>query len=99
MNELGRNILNKLGEILSYSKSNEKKLMTLNSQHQELYNMIKGLHNMNIKSQIPFLSPRQLTCLYERGWTVDELSSLSGYSVEDIEKKIKIQLYRREIQK
>lgn len=98
MNELGRNILAKLDEILSYSKNNEKKLMQLDAQHREMYNMIKGFMKMGITTQVPNMTPKQLTIMHDRGSSLEELSYISGYSINDIETKIKIYKYKSSIQ-
>lgn len=85
---VGKVMLDKLNEILGYSKNNERKLIVLNNQNRELYQMLQGMYKMNIKSQIPYMTPKQLVSLMHRGWTVEELSALSGYSVEEVKKKI-----------
>ena len=85
---VGQAIMNKLSEILSYSQNNEKKLIVLNKQNHDLAQMIQGMYKMNIKSQIPYMTPKQLVSLMHRGWTVEELSALSGYSIEEVKKKI-----------
>jgi len=85
---VGQAMMNKLNEILGYSKNNERKLIVLNNQNRELYQMLQGMYKMNIKSQIPYMTPKQLVSLMHRGWTVEELSALSGYSIEEVKKKI-----------
>lgn len=85
---VGKVMLDKLNEILGYSKNNERKLIVLNNQNRELYQMLQGMYKMNIKSQIPYMTPKQLVSLMHRGWTVEELSALSGYSIEEVKKKI-----------
>lgn len=54
--------------------------------------ILRGLKNFNklgVKSQIPFITPRQLYAMYTRGWSLDEMSAISGYTAEDIDKKLK----------
>lgn len=85
---VGQAIMNKLSEILSYSQNNEKKLIVLNKQNHDLAQMIQGMYRMNIKSQIPYMTPKQLVSLMHRGWSIEELSALSGYSIEEVKKKI-----------
>ena len=85
---VGKVMLDKLNEILGYSKNNERKLIVLNNQNRELYQMLQGMYKMNIKSQVPYMTPKQLVSLMHRGWTVEELSALSGYAIEDVKKKI-----------
>ena len=50
--------------------------------------MLRGFYKFNLRSQIPYMTPKQLVSLRNRGWSVEELSALSGYSVEDVNKKI-----------
>lgn len=85
---VGKVMLDKLNEILGYSKNNERKLIVLNNQNRELYQMLQGMYKMNIKSQIPYMTPKQLVSLMHRGWSIEELSALSGYSIEEVKKKI-----------
>ena len=80
---------NKIEEILSYSKNNERKLITLHNENMQMLQMIQAFLNSGLKCQIPGLTAKQLFYMYSRGYTVQELSGISGYSIEDIEKKIK----------
>ena len=59
---------------------------------QDTEAILRGLKNFNklgVKSQIPFITPRQLYAMYTRGWSLDEMSAISGYTAEDIDKKLK----------
>lgn len=59
---------------------------------QDTENILRSLNNFNklgVKSQIPFITPRQLYAMYTRGWSLDEMSAISGYTAEDIDKKLK----------
>ena len=85
---VGQAMMNKLSEILGYEQNNEKKLIILNKQNQELAQMIQGMYQMNIRSQIPYMTPKQLVSLLHKGWTVEEMSAISGYSKDEVIKKI-----------
>lgn len=87
--DLMKNILNKITEVLSYSKNNEKKLIQLHNENRQMLNVLQGFLSMNIKSQIPYMTPRQLASLYSRGWSIEEIVNVSGYTYEDVTKKIR----------
>lgn len=87
--DLMKAIKNKVEEILSYSKNNERKLITLHNENMQMLNMMKAFLNSGLKCQIPGLNAKQLFYMYSRGYTIQELSGISGYSIEDVEKKIK----------
>ena len=87
--DLMKAIKNKVEEILSYSKNNEKKLITLHNENMQMLQMIQSFLNSGLRCQIPGLTAKQLFYMYNRGYSIEELSGISGYSIEDIEKKIK----------
>lgn len=81
-------IVKKLDEVITIGKNNETKLVTLHKEHEELYKMLSDFIKLGIKSQVPYMTPKQLVSMYNRGVTLNELSAISGYSIEDIQKKI-----------
>lgn len=85
---IGQEFLDRLDKILDMCLTSNKKLDSLYHQHLELYDMLKGFYKFNLRSQIPYMTPKQLVSLKNRGWTVEELSYISGYSLEDVNKKI-----------
>ena len=56
---------------------------------EEILRSIKGFNKTGLKSQIPYLTPKTCYTLYKRGWTIQEIMDVSGYSKEDTVKKIK----------
>lgn len=85
---VGQAIMNKIGEILGYCVSIDKKVNTLHNENMGLYKAIQGFSNMQIRSQIPYMTPKQLVSLKHKGWTMEEMSYISGYTIEDVQKKI-----------
>lgn len=54
-----------------------------------LNNFIKSKNNNNIAVRpIRFLTPRQLYFMTKDGYTIDEISLISGFEYDDITKKI-----------
>ena len=83
---------NKIEEILSYSKNNERKLITLHNENMQMLNMMQAFLNSGLKCQIPGLTAKQLFYMYSRGYTVQELSGISGYTTDEVLSKIKTYL-------
>ena len=81
-------IIKKLDKVITIGKSNENKLKTLHKENKELYRMLSDFMKLGIKSQVPYMTPKQLTIMYNRGVTLNELSAISGYNKKDIKKKI-----------
>lgn len=83
-----KNIMKQLAEIRGYCVKLDNNVKALHNDHLALYNKISMFNDMHIKSQVPYMTPKQLVALSSRGWSIEELSTLSGYSVEDVNKKI-----------
>ena len=90
--ELMKATKNKIEEILSYSKNNERKLITLHNENMQMLNMMQAFLNSGLKCQIPGLTAKQLFYMYNRGYTVDELSGISGYTTDEVLSKLKTYL-------
>ena len=84
----GQALMNKVTEVLGYSVNADKKLNQLHAENVELKRMIQGMNRMGIKSTIPYMTPKQLVSLAQRGWSINEISDISGYEVEQVITKI-----------
>jgi hypothetical protein len=84
----GKALMNKVSEILGYSVSADKKLNQLHQENAEIYKMISDFYKIGIRTQVPYMTPKQLVSMHSRGCSIEELSALSGYSIEEVEKKI-----------
>ena len=63
--------------------------VSIKQDTQEILNRLSGFNKTGLKSQIPYLTPKTCYTLYKRGWTIQEIMDVSGYSKEDTVKKIK----------
>lgn len=84
--EKDRKILN---EILSTVKSIFSRQAYIKADTENILRALNNFNKLGVKSQIPFITPRQLYAMYTRGWSLDEMSAISGYTTEDIDKKLK----------
>lgn len=87
--ELMKAIKNKVEEIISYSKNNERKLITLHNENMQMLQMLQAFLNSGLRCQIPGITAKQLFYMYNRGYTIEELSGISGYTIEEIKQKLK----------
>lgn len=84
----GQALMNKVTEILGYSVNADKKLNQLHSENVDLLKRIQGMYKFNIASTIPYLTGRQMSAMQDRGWTMEEIVNISGYSLEEVSVKI-----------
>ena len=76
-------------EILNVVKSIFSRQDYIKRDTEAILRSLKNFNKLGVKSQIPFITPRQLYAMYTRGWSLDEMSAISGYTAEDIDKKLK----------
>lgn len=78
-----------LNSILNVVKNIFSRQAYIKRDTENILMCLKQFNRLGVKSQIPFITPRQLYAMYTRGWSLDEMSAISGYSIEDIDKKLK----------
>lgn len=76
-------------EILNVVKSIFQRQAYIKADTENILRALNNFNKLGVKSQIPFITPRQLYAMYTRGWSLDEMSAISGYTAEDIDKKLK----------
>lgn len=76
-------------EILNIVKSIFSRQNYIKADTENILRALNNFNKLGVKSQIPFITPRQLYAMYTRGWSLDEMSAISGYTTEDIDKKLK----------
>lgn len=78
-----------LNKIINALKQMFNRQSAIKSDTENILRCLQGFYSKGLKSQIPYLTPKTLYTLYKRGWTVEEIMNVSGYSHEDVIKKIK----------
>lgn len=78
-----------LNDILNVTKSIFQRQNYIKKDTENILMCLNKFNKLGVKSQIPFITPRQLYAMYTRGWSLNEMSAISGYSIEDIDKKLK----------
>ena len=76
-------------EILNIVKNIFSRQDYIKRDTEAILRSLNKFNKLGVKSQIPFITPRQLYAMYTRGWSLDEMSAISGYTAEDIDKKLK----------
>lgn len=76
-------------EILNVVKTIFQRQAYIKADTEAILRSLKNFNKLGVKSQIPFITPRQLYAMHTRGWSLDEMSAISGYTAEDIDKKLK----------
>lgn len=86
-----KEIINKLNTIFNGLVTINNKIDTLNKEmgFRNKDQAVKDFYKLGIKSVIPDLTPKQLYGLKQLGWTLQEISAVSGYSPEQVIAKIK----------
>ena len=46
------------------------------------------MYKFNIARTIPYLTGRQMSAMQDRGWTMEDIVNISGYSLEEVSVKI-----------
>lgn len=85
---LGKVIVRKLDEILGYCKDSQNKLISLHNENVQLYKLLNEYSGTLSQLMVPYMTPKQLYSMYQRGASIAELQTISGYEPEEIKKKI-----------
>lgn len=88
--EKDRKVLN---EILSIVKNIFSRQGYIKADTENILRALNNFSSLNIPCQISNMSPRQLYMAYKGGWTIKQLSGLSG--LDEIVIKTKIDNYRQ----
>lgn len=83
-------ILNKIGSIINGLKQVLNNQTTLNSKLNEIYGVLVSKGNNNNVIIVDHMTQRQLYLCYKRGYSLDQISLVSGYDSETIMNKINI---------
>lgn len=77
-------------EIMQVLKALFQRQGAIKDDTNEILRRLNGFNKTGLRSQIPYMTPKTLYTLYKkRGWSVEEIMNVSGYSQEDVIKKIK----------
>lgn len=85
---VGKAIINKLDTIISYEINNEKKLISLHNENMQLHRLLGDYSSILSQLRVPYMTPKQLYSMYQRGASLADLQAISGYDPEEIKKKI-----------
>ena len=80
-------------EILNVVKSIFSRQNYIKADTENILRALNNFHGLNIPCQIPSMTPKQLYLCYKGGWTIKQLSGLSG--LDEIVIKTKIENYRQ----
>lgn len=80
-------------EILNIVKSIFSRQNYIKADTENILRSLNNFSGLNIPCQIPSMTPKQLYLCYKGGWTIKQLSGLSG--LDEIVIKTKIENYRQ----
>ena len=80
-------------EILNIVKSIFSRQNYIKADTENILRSLNNFSSLNIPCQIPSMTPKQLYLCYKGGWTIKQLSGLSG--MDEIVIKTKIENYRQ----
>lgn len=80
-------------EILNVVKSIFQRQAYIKADTENILRSLNNFSSLNIPCQIPSMTPKQLYLCYKGGWTIKQLSGLSG--LDEIVIKTKIENYRQ----
>ena len=80
-------------EILSIVKNIFSRQNYIKADTENILKALNNFHGLNIPCQIPSMTPKQLYLCYKGGWTIKQLSGLSG--LDEMVIKTKIDNYRQ----
>ena len=86
-------ILNIVKGILNLTKSIFQRQAYIKADTENILRSINNFNSLNIPCQIPSMTPKQLYLCYKGGWTIRQLSGLSG--LDEMVIKTKIENYRQ----
>ena len=82
-----------LNNILNVTKSIFQRQSYIKQDTENILRSLNNFSNLNIPCQIPNMTPKQLYLCYKGGWTLRQLSGLSG--LDEMAVKTKIETYRQ----
>lgn len=80
-------------EILNIVKSIFQRQAYIKADTENILRSLNNFSSLNIPCQIPSMTPKQLYLCYKGGWTIKQLSGLSG--LDEMVIKTKIENYRQ----
>lgn len=81
-------IIDTIKEIMAGVSAIYNRQGIIKTQQDEMMRLLKSFNKLNVPSQIPYLSPKTIVAMYHRGWTVEQISGISGFTEEQVEDKI-----------
>ena len=82
-----------LNNILNIAKSIFQRQNYIKQDTENILRSLNNFSSLNIPCQIPNMTPKQLYLCYKGGWTLRQLSGLSG--LDEMVVKTKIETYRQ----
>lgn len=82
-----------LNNILNVTKSIFQRQNYIKQDTENILRSLNNFSNLNIPCQIPNMTPKQLYLCYKGGWTLRQLSGLSG--LDEMVVQTKIENYRQ----
>lgn len=82
-----------LNSILNVTKSIFNRQSYIKQDTENILRSLNNFSNLNIPCQIPNMTPKQLYLCYKGGWTLRQLSGLSG--LDEMVVQTKIENYRQ----
>ena len=82
-----------LSNILNITKSIFNRQSYIKQDTENILRSLNNFSRLNIPCQIPNMTPKQLYLCYKGGWTLRQLSGLSG--LDEMVVKTKIETYRQ----
>ena len=82
-----------LNNILNVTKSIFQRQDYIKRDTENILRSLNNFSSLNIHCQIPNMTPKQLYLCYKGGWTLRQLSGLSG--LDEMAVKTKIETYRQ----
>ena len=82
-----------LNSILNVTKSLFQRQNYIKADTENILRSLNNFNNLHIPCQIPSMTPKQLYLCYKGGWTIKQLSGLSG--LDEMVIKTKIENYRQ----
>ena len=86
-------ILNIVKSIFNLTKSIFQRQAYIKADTENILRSLNNFNSLNIPCQIPSMTPKQLYLCYKGGWTIKQLSGLSG--LDEMVIKTKIENYRQ----
>lgn len=82
-----------LNDILNVTKSIFQRQNYIKKDTENILRSLNNFSNLNIPCQVPSMTPKQLYLCYKGGWTIRQLSGLSG--LDEMVVQTKIENYRQ----